>query len=427
MKAAEEFAWKNPETGFKEYKTSEFMLKEFTKLGYRPTAADSITGFFADFDTKRVGPTVLVLAELDALNVSAHPDGVDGKAHACGHNAQLGAILGVAAALKDGAITENMVGKIRLCCVPAEEMIESEYRQDLIKNGKIKYQTGKREFLFRGYFDGCDMAILVHASEAFAVTRGNVGSIFKSVTYHGTPAHAGACPHLGVNALYAASLGLSAANAVRETFKDEDCIKFHPIITHGGDSANVIPDKISLEAYVRGKEVSAMKDANKRINRALVGAAVSMGAGVDARDFLSYFPLTCEQALMDFVKAAADRVIPEENLLVIDKHTPGSTDLGDLCALIPVVHPFSAGITGSIHGNDFYIKDSERAVVKSAKLQLALLYLLLSDNAKGAKSVIEGYTPIFKNKKDFFAFVDGISSLRVGVEYKGENEAHAFI
>ena len=425
MNACADFAWKNPETGYREYKTSEYMEGEFLKLGYTVKRAENIPGFYADFDTGKDGPRLLVLAELDALIASGHTCAVEGKAHACGHNAQLGAIVGVAAALKDENLTRDLVGSVRLCCVPAEEMIEGEYRRELIKEGKIKYQTGKREFLHRGYFDGCDIAILVHASEAFAVTRGNVGSIFKTVNYKGVPAHAGACPELGVNALYAANLGLSAVNAVRETFVDEDGLKFHAIITHGGESANIIPDKISLEAYVRGKDVSSILSVNKRINRALTGAALAMGASVKIEDFVSYFPLNCDGLLSDTVIEAAQHVIPEENILLIDKHTPGSTDLGDLSALIPAVHPFSAGISGAVHGNDFYIKDSERAVIKSAKLQLATVVLLLSNNAERAKKIIDGFNPKFKNKEELFALVDDVSKKDVHIEYKGENEARA--
>jgi metal-dependent amidase/aminoacylase/carboxypeptidase family protein len=53
---------------------------------------------------------------------------------------------------------------------------------------------------------------------------------------------------MGINALYAAHIGLAAINALRETFRDEDTIRVHPIITHGGSQVNVIPGEVLSNA-----------------------------------------------------------------------------------------------------------------------------------------------------------------------------------
>jgi len=66
------------------------------------------------------------------------------------------------------------------------------------------------------------------------------------VRYIGKAAHAGGMPHRGINALYAANIALSAINAIRETFRDEDTIRVHPIITRGGSQVNVIPADVRL-------------------------------------------------------------------------------------------------------------------------------------------------------------------------------------
>ena len=81
------------------------------------------------------------------------------------------------------------------------------------------------------------------------------GCIVKTVRYLGRAAHAGGAPHQGVNALYAAQIGLTAINAIRETFREEDTIRVHPIITHGGSQVAVIPDDVRIETFVRGKTV----------------------------------------------------------------------------------------------------------------------------------------------------------------------------
>ena len=86
---AERYIWSNPETGYKEFKTSKYMEDRFIELGYDIIRADGITGFYTDIDTGREGPTLLILGELDSIICPAHPeaDPVTGAVHSCGHNA----------------------------------------------------------------------------------------------------------------------------------------------------------------------------------------------------------------------------------------------------------------------------------------------------------------------------------------------------
>ena len=178
---AERFIWAHPETGFKETVTSGYMEEKFRELGYELTMAEGITGFYTVIDTGRPGPEVLVLGELDSIICPAHKDAdpVTGAVHSCGHNAQCAALLGVAAALTEPGILDEMSGRIRLCAVPAEELLEIEYRGKLRDQGKIKYFGGKTEFLHRGYFDGVDLAFMVHTAGGFSVSGGSVGCMSK--------------------------------------------------------------------------------------------------------------------------------------------------------------------------------------------------------------------------------------------------------
>src|SRR6185369_13835703 len=104
-------------------------------------------------------------------------------------------------------------------------------------------------------------------------------------------AHAGGAPHRGVNALYAAHIGLMAINAVRETFRDDDTIRVHPIVTHGGSQVNVIPADVRLETYVRGRTVEAILDANAKVDRAFRAGALGLGARVEIETLPGYLPL----------------------------------------------------------------------------------------------------------------------------------------
>ena len=53
---AEKYIWANPETGYKEFKTSKYLAEQFEKLGYELTYADGITGFYTRIETGREGP-----------------------------------------------------------------------------------------------------------------------------------------------------------------------------------------------------------------------------------------------------------------------------------------------------------------------------------------------------------------------------------
>ena len=142
--AAERQIWSTPETGFKEYKTSAYMAEQFEKLGYKLTYAEGITGFYTVVDTGREGPEVLILGELDSVICPTHPeaDKETGAVHACGHHAQCAGLLGIAAALTEKELLDTLSGRIRLCAVPAEELLEIEYRTELKSKGIIKYLGG---------------------------------------------------------------------------------------------------------------------------------------------------------------------------------------------------------------------------------------------------------------------------------------------
>ena len=420
--SAERRIWGTPETGYREVKTSKYMEEQFRALGYELTMAGNIPGFITELDTGKEGPTVMILGELDSLICPKHKecDPATGYVHACGHNVQAATLLGIAAALKEDGMLEGLSGKIRLCAVPAEEMIEIEYRNALKKEGRIHYLGGKGEFLYRGLFDGVDVAFMVHASANYGVTGGSVGCIAKTIHYKGVSAHAGGSPWKGVNALYAAMQGINAVNALRETFKECDLIRFHPIITHGGEAVNAIPELVTIETYVRGASFDAILAANERINRALCGAALSIGAQIEIIDTSGYAPLINCQALAELAKVAADEIIPEENFLFLTKMGTGSTDMGDLCCVMPVIHPYSSGITGKGHGDDYCVADAERACIKSAKFQLHLLFKLLENGGAKAKEIKDGYEPLFKSKEEYFAYVDKINRDGDRIAYKAD-------
>ena len=413
MFSAADYIWKHPETGYREWKTHAYLAEEFKKLGYELVEAGNIPGFYTDIDTGKPGPKLLIMGELDSLIVSTHPDcdPETGYVHACGHHCQVSALLGIAAALKQPGAMDNMSGSIRLMAVPAEELIEIGFREELRKQGVIKYFGGKVEFMHRGYMDGCDIALLVHTGvgdhPSIALTPGNNGCVTKNINFVGVSAHAGGAPHLGVNALYAASQAMNAANALRETFQEKDTIRFHPIITKGGGAVNAIPNDVRMESYVRGASLEAIKEANTKINRALAASAASMGANVVLKDRPGYTPLENEEQLYDLTCEIVKQCFGEDALVKRGRST-GCTDVGDVSAVMPTVQPYASGACGVAHGSDYRIADPESALVMSAQYQVLMAEALLSNNAELGKKIIQNAKLRFSSMEEFFQAIDGL-------------------
>ena len=408
---AERWIWQHPEVGYTEWQTNAYLLERFRSYGYEPVEAGDIPGFYADVDTGRPGPCLAIMGELDALDIANHPESVNGMTHCCGHNCQCAEMVGIAAALKEPGALDGLCGKIRLMLVPAEEMIQLEFRKGLIDEGKIKYLGGKPEFMRRGYFDGVDLSLMVHTDNNndydFTCQDGFNGIIAKILTYKGRSSHAGGSPEDGINAQYAATLGLDGCNALRETFRDEDHIRFHPILKGVKSAVNIIPDEMRIESYTRGKGLDAYVSANRKLNRALAAGAVAMGAQLHICDMPGYATEYHDHMFMDLCQKCCEDLSGKEKVKFDhNAWSKGSSDFGDLTMVMPGVQFYANGHTGLGHGIDFCVADPERACVNPAKAELFIADALLSDGAAKAKEILAQYEPPFASIREYLDFID---------------------
>lgn len=411
---AERWLWAHPQTGFTEWEAHEYLKERFEAMGYELTLAGNIPGFYTDLETGKPGPKLCIMSELDALDIATHPESVNGMAHSCGHHGQGAAMLGIAAALKEPGALDGMSGSIRLMVVPAEEMIQLEFREELRKKGEISYMGGKVEFMHRGFLDDVDLALMVHGgidnSEnpiSFSCNMGSNGCMAKTFVYTGKAAHAGGAPHLGVNAQYAAMLGLQACNNLRETFRDQECIRFHPIMKGVNSAVNIIPDEMKMESYVRGKTMEAIKRENKKVNRALTGAALAMGAGLKLTDRPGYSPEYHDKAYMELVEQCCrDLVGTDQIRFNYEGWGTGSSDFGDVTCVMPGVQFNAVGATGTGHGIDYQVVNVERFCVNSAKAQLFVADALLCEDAAKAKEIVANYQAPYPSIQAYFEAVN---------------------
>lgn len=429
MLQAERDIWAHPETGYREWYAHGYLKELFEEMGYDLTLAGNIPGFYTDLDSGNPGPTIAVMAELDSVLCANHPESNSetSAVHACGHHAQCAALLGIAYALRDPRLLSRMHGKIRFVAVPAEELLELGYRAELKKQGIIRYFGGKVEFMYRGYFDDVDVALMVHTTGSgnglIGFPLGSNGCLSKTIKFEGKAAHAGGAPHEGINAFYAATLGINAINALRETMQDNDHIRIHPIMISAGAAVNVIPESAELESYVRGASLEAMVEANEKVNRALAASAAAMGANVTLSDLMGYFPLHPDKNFHALAYEYACHLVGKEEVNDSKEWGTGCTDMGDVASVIPSLHPYVSGAIGTGHGADYYIENPEEAVILSAEFQSGLIYTLLCNKAKHAYAIKENANLQFESIADYFEMADSIEMERQAVAYEKDGSA----
>ena len=395
----------NPELGFKEYKTAKLVADTMKSFDIPHETGLALTGVKGVVKGKKPGPTVALIGELDSLLVSDHPhaEPQTGAAHACGHNAQIAGLMGAMMALTDTRAMDDLCGNIVIFAVPAEEYVEIEYRLSLKKAGKLSFLGGKPELIANGHFDEVDLAAMIHTHgspnlKKAAVVKSCNGCIVKLIRYKGLAAHAGSSPHKGINALNAAHIALAAINAQRETFKDEDAIRVHPIITRGGDLVNVVPADVRLETFVRGRTNEAIMEANIKVDRALRAGAMAVGARVEIDTLPGYMPLRDDHDMQKLFLQNAQKLFGVEECTAAG-HRTGSTDMGDISHIMPAVHPSMSGASGISHGNDFMISDKAMAYLAPAKALAMMAVDLLYGNAEKAKEIQARHKPIMSKEK----------------------------
>lgn len=388
------------ELGFKEYRTAERVKQVFHEARLPFQDGLAITGVKAVLRGEQPGPTVALMGELDALLLPDHPraNQETGAAHACGHNAQIAGLMGAALGLSAAGITKHLAGNIVFLAVPAEEYVEIGYRVGLVNDGKTSFLTGKQELIKQGCFDDIDMAIMIHSSSPeflpgkIGVAASSNGFLAKTVRFLGKAAHAGVAPEQGVNALSAATLALSAINAQRETFRDEDCVRVHPIITKGGDLVNIVPAEVCLETYVRGRTNEAILDASHKVDRAVRGAAMAIGCRVEIKTVPGNLPLRNDSKLATLFRHVAESIFGDHSYCEYP-HNGGSTDAGDLSQLMPVLHPMMTGASGVVHSTQWHIADRDAGYLAPAKTLAMMAVDLLTDGAARAREVLSEHTP----------------------------------
>ena len=399
----------HPEPGYEEFRTAGKTAEVLKNLGYKVTEHLVRTGVKGTKSIKE-GPSLTVIGELDAIGCHSHPNAnpVTGVAHACGHHAQMAAMIGCAIAMADPDVQKCFAGTVNFLAVPAEEYIDADKRARLKKEG-IEFCCGKSEMIRTGVFDDTDIALTTHVhmvpvEEDFYL--GNPacnGYSAERVTVRGKAAHGAIDPWNGVNALSITTSAIQMMGLMRETFREEDHVRLHNVIRKAGDVINSVPDEAIVETKVRAASLDKICEITDMVNRAYAGSAYAFGGKIEMEKLQGYMPIIPRAADNALIEAADDLGLNYRTVQKGDFNN-ACTDVGDLSHLVPVVNFTFKGFEGKLHGADFKITDPEKAYILPAKLLALTVYKLLKNGGQQAKKITKSYTPVF-NKESYIQYV----------------------
>ena len=157
---------------------------------------------------------------------------------------------------------------------------------------------------------------------------------------------------------------------------------------------------------MRGRSVEAILDANKKVDRAFRAGALALGAKVEIETLPGYMPMGATPR-WPTLQGQRRRAVGAEHYREIG-HRTGSTDMGDLGMVMPILHPYMGGATGSGHGADYQIVDQALAYLGTAKALASMVVDLMADGAAGAREVLKSARPPM-TREQYLTFQRGIA------------------
>jgi amidohydrolase len=300
----------NPETAFREVKAAGWLTDYLEAEGFAVERGicQIGTAFRASYGSGR--PRVAFIAEYDALA---------GIGHGCGHNIIATASLGAAIATK--AIVPEAGGTALVIGTPAEEAA----------GGKVFMAN-------RGAFDDLDVAMLTHPANRDVAVTYALACLELGVQYFGRAAHAAARPELGINALDALVIAYNGVSALRQHIRDS--ARIHGIITDGGQAVNVVPEQAAGAFLIRAEDDDYLEELKEKVLACFRAGAEATGArleyrwGEDARYRAMRSNLVLAEAYRRNMEALGRQVQERDS-----GRSLGSTDMGNVSALVPAIHP----------------------------------------------------------------------------------------
>ena len=396
--------FRHPELGYKEFTNKKILMDYFKQHGVSTEELGFRTAFKATIGSG--SPRIGLIAELDAIPTLGHPfaNKTDNAAHSCGHSTQCAIMAYALVKLKDTL----KKGTVSLYFTPGEEFTDIAFRKQLIKNGEINYIGGKVNMLTAGMFDKEDLFIHLHtmgqSSYHCSLNSTLCGFVYKRITFKGKATHAAMSPDKGINALNAFILFDNAMNMLRETFREDDYIRVHGILSEGGQTVNSIPERTVYECYVRSLNQQALKETAAKIDNAARYSAKAIGASVKIETTPGYLPMHQSRLISDILRKNMLKYCKPEEIHE-DEVSMAGGDRGDISCFKPSVQFGYSGFTGYCHSRDLCVSDVNRAYLEPAKIVYDTVQYLVS-HEDYVEKIKEAYKPVL-SRKEYLEYLKG--------------------
>ncbi len=225
----------------------------------------------------------------------------EGAMHACGHDAHATIGLGVIEAIKES----DFEGTLKVFFQPGEEMI-----------------AGGKAMAESGHLDDVEYFLAVHVGldhptgEIVAGMDGFLAVAHLRAEFSGTPAHAGAEPNEGENAVQAMATTVENLYAIPR--HADGATRVNAGQVGGGTASNVIPEHAFIEGEVRGETTDLMEYTRERAKRVLQGAAEMHGCEVDIETKAEAPSAESDGELVDVIGDVAGGVAGVDSVLERD-------------------------------------------------------------------------------------------------------------
>ena len=139
-------------------------------------------------------------------------------------------------------------------------------------------------------------------------------------------------------------------------------------------------------------DLEGIVDANSKVDRAIRGAAMAIGAEVEIETTPGYMPQRNNADMARLWGANVEALYGPDSFSQ-EEHRTGSTDMGDLGHIMPVIHPYIYGASGVGHGNDYLMASKRDVYVNMAKLLAMTAVDLLANDAANARQILDAQRP----------------------------------
>ena len=320
---------RHPELGFEEVETSKLISEWLQKFGLDVKRGMAKTGVVGLLKGKKPGRTIAIRADMDALpmdeaNRVPYASQIKGKMHACGHDAHVTILLGVARFFS--TIPDQVKGNIKWIFQPAEEgggggriMVE----EGVLENPKVDAIFGSHVFPFLSVGK-----VGIYEREGLAAADRFIIKII------GKGGHA-ASPHVSKDPILAAGHLITQIHSI--VSRNVNPLESGVITigkVSGGTASNITPDEVELIGTVRSLNPQVREELKSRIEQVTQGVARSFS--MDYRfDFEYGYPVLINNSEMSkLVGSACSRGIGKENVEVL-KPSMGGEDFAYYLEKVP--------------------------------------------------------------------------------------------